>query len=290
LADREGADAPHFNGLKDVKLVRLDHATTAFSGWMKMRHALSANVAGKNLSFKPEVAAKGSDTARIWAQQMLAHNEWNHEKALKFSLKYGVPSDATALLAVPKAEMRDYEQRQAESRRNALEQSRKGRNWSGNRNQNWNAGSGGDPEIRVSFPEAESVEAFLPDRRVMELSRDGDLWGGNFEIPAEAPEGTYSVRVVAKMRDGSVQERAWTYNVDRTPPHGSAEFVTDNGLSVLEVKSEPDLAEVAAYATDGTKWVLKQVRPGVYRIALPRQLHLTIVMKDRAGNKGEIKL
>jgi hypothetical protein len=279
-----------FNGLHEVKTVQMDQRTTAFAGWMPGKRAMSATVEGKKLVFKPTIAPKGSDTARIWAQQMLASNHWEHEKALKFSLKYGVPSDATALLAVPKAEMRAYEAREAEARRAAREQSRQGRNWSGNKNQNWNASGGGDPEIRVSFQGAKSVEAILPDRRVIELTANGEVWGGNFEIPANAPEGTYKVRVVAKMADGTVQERSWTYDVDRTPPKGTAQFVREGAMLVVEVKSEPGLAEVAAYAEDGRKWVLKETKPGVYRVELPSKLHLTVVMKDRAGNKGELKL
>jgi hypothetical protein len=142
----------------------------------------------------------------------------------------------------------------------------------------------------VTFAHANAVEAILPDRRVIELVPNGDVWGGNFEIPATAPEGEYRVRIVAHLNDGTVTERSWTYRVDRTPPTGTTRFVLENGRLFLEVRSAKQLAEVAAYAGDGRKWVLKQVEPGVYRVEVPPTvgLRLTVVMKDSASNKGEI--
>jgi hypothetical protein len=229
---------------------------------------------------------------------MLATNNWTRRRdVLAFSLKYGVPSNATALLAVPAEEMKlfrekekAFQKEQAEQRRRELEAERRRRNWQGNQPQNWRSSGGGDPEIRVQFVDAKSVDAFLPDGRVLALKPDGDVWGGNFEIPANAVEGTYTVKVVATMKDGSRAERSWTYNVDRTPPSGKAQFVHENGKLFLEIHSEAKLAEVAAYAPDGKRWVLREIEPGVYRCEIPAEAaaHLTVVMKDYAGNKGEL--
>lgn len=297
LVSNEAAPAV-FPKLKQAKTVVIDPQTVAFCGWTNANKNLYAKVGLNTVAFRPQRIASGSDTARLWAQQMLAQGDWKHSRdVLAFSLKYGVPSNATALLAVPKeewaryeAKAKEFEKQQAEARRRQLEAARQGRAWAGNRNQNWSNSGGGDPEIRVQIPGAVRAEATLPDGRVIDLKRDGDTWGGNFEIPADAREGTYAVRAIGTMPDGSKVEKSWTYNVDRTPPTGTAKLLFENGGWVLEVRCQKPLAEVAAYGPDGTKWTLKAVSPGVYRIELPRRpdLKLTIVLKDLAGNKGTL--
>ncbi len=291
--------SPSISGLKQLKTRMVDPNTLVFFGWAQRNHTLLASFSGTKVAFEPMLLGKGNDTARLWAQQMLAAGRWagGSRQVLAFSMKYGVPSNATALLAVPNEEMRiyrakerEFEKKQAEQRRQELENDRQRRNWAGKRGQNWNSSGGGDPEIRVVIPGAKSVQAILPDRRVVDLNQDGDTWGGNFEIPADALEGTYAVRIQAKMADGTTKEQSWTYDVNRTPPVGKAQFLTEAGKLILEVKSAPGLPEVAAYSATGEKWVLKEVSPGVYRVEIPRNAgaKLTVVMKDRAGNKGEL--
>ena len=291
-----------FFKLRQPKTVVMDPQTLAFSGWLLRNETMAARFNGTRYAFKPKLIASGGDTARIWAQQMLATNRWQRAKdVLAFSMKYGVPSTATALLAVPEEEMKlfaekekEFQKMQAEQRKRELEVERQQRNWAGGRGgrqQNWTSSGGGDPEIRVTFHDAKSVDAILPDRRVLQLTAEGDVWGGNFEIPADALEGTYIVRVVATLRDGSRVERSWNYEVDRTPPHGKADILFIGSKPVLEVRSEKGLNEVAAFSTDGRKWILVEVRPGVYRVELPLGFNgsLTIVLKDRAGNKGQVQ-
>ncbi|RYG47952.1 hypothetical protein EON79_05905 [bacterium] len=290
-----------FAGLRQAKTVTMDSQTVAFSGWMTQRQAkkeLALRIGGTRMTFRPETISRGGDAARIWAQQMLAQEFWESNKdVLRFSLKYGVPSNATALLAVPEAEMRlfrakerEWKKAEAKRRRDELAAERQGRNWSGDENQNWRDSGGGDPEIRVTIPGAKSVDALLPDRRVIALKPDGDIWGGNFEIPASAPEGTYRVRILAQMADGTSFAKEWTYNVDRTAPVGKAEFLTEAGRRILEVKAEAGLREVVAYGPNGERWPLKEEKPGVYRVEIPAGTNgrLTIVLKDSAGNKGEL--
>ena len=296
--DSSSPTDPTFYRLRQPKIVNLDPDTMAFSGWLPKNMKIALRFYGHRYAFKPQLIAGGSDAARLWAQQILAgHSLRRRSDVLAFSMKYGVPSTATALLAVPEEEMKlfrdkekDYQKAQAVERRRQLEIERQRRNWASKRTQNWNASGGGDPEIRVEIPGAKSVEAILPDRRVLDLKQDGDVWGGNFEIPANALEGTYSVKIVGHMPDGTTVERSWTYDVDRTAPKGQAKFLVENGHLILEVKSESGLAEVAAYASDGHRWVLHEDSPGTYRIEIPKgtAVRLTVVLKDRAGNKGEL--
>ncbi|RYG36796.1 hypothetical protein EON81_08675 [bacterium] len=292
---------PTFAVMRQTKSVTMDEQTVAFSGWVRrndLKKPLALRVNGHRMTFKPEIIAQGSDAARLWAQQMLVQSDWKKRSdVLKFSMKYGVPSSATALLAVPEAEMRlfrakekEWNKAAAQRRREEREEERQQRNWSDGQNQNWNQSGGGDPEIRVTVPGAQNVDALLPDRRVIPLKADGDVWGGNFEIPASAPEGSYHVRILARMKDGTTTAKEWTYQVDRTAPSGKAEFVSEAGRKVLEIKAEAGLSEVVAYGPNGERWVLKEERPGVYRVEIPQVVsgRLTVVLKDGAGNKGEL--
>lgn len=280
--------APTIRGLRQTKTIPLDGQTYAFAGWVPKNRTLSTKIGSKAMAFRPKPIPAGADAARLWAQQMLAKGRWKGSRdVLAFSLKYGVPSNATALLAVPKEEMaryrakeKEFQKVQAEQRRRELEQARKARAWAKAHPQNWRSSGGGDPEIRVTIPGAVRVEAILPDRRVIPLKADGDVWGGNFEIPASAPEGTYRVRIVAHLKDGTTIERSWTYEVDRTAPKGRV----SSADGVLTVESEAQLPEVAAYGPDGSRWPLREERPGVYVGRAPRGA--TVVLKDKAGNKG----
>ncbi|MGV3614899.1 MAG: VIT domain-containing protein [Fimbriimonas sp.] len=294
--NQEAAKPLAIKGLRQAKSVFLNPNTVAFYGWVPRNRTLTGTYGGRTLAFRPQTVSKGGDTARLWAQQRLAQDQWKRRKdVLKFSMKYGVPSSFTALLAVPKEEMKLFRQKEkewnkkaAERRRQEREDDRNLRNF--NDRTNWNRSSGGDPEIRVTYPSATRVFAILPDGRVLNLTAMGDgVWGGNFDIPAAAPEGKYHVRIVAVNRDGDRDERTLDYDVDRTAPEGQATFRVEDGRLILEVRAERDLAEVAAFRPDGGKIVLEAKEPGLYRAELPlAAVRLTLVLKDGASNKREI--
>ncbi|HWD39429.1 MAG TPA: VIT domain-containing protein [Fimbriimonas sp.] len=296
VAKEDSGRSPTFAVLRQAKVVDLDDHTIAFMGWLRRNKKIAVRYHGQRVTVLPEKIGAGTDTARLWAQQVLANSTWRHGRdVLRFSLKYGVPSKLTALLAVPSSEMKLFREKEkhwqresAEQRRRELERAREKRDWSQNRNQNWQSSGGGDPEIRIQIPGARKVQALLPDGRVLDLTFENGEWAGNFEIPAAVPEGAYPVQVVAHMPDGSIVTRSWTYRVDRTAPTGTYKFVTDGGKLLLEVRSEKGLSEVAAFCQDGTKWLLNEVAPGLYRGEAPRERSFTIVLKDQASNKGEI--
>lgn len=287
---------PALKGLRQAKSVVLDAETVAFYGWMPRNRTIKGSYGGRALSFRPQTVSKGSDTARLWAQQRLAQDQWKRRRdVLSFSMKYGVPSSFTALLAVPKEEMKLFRAKEkewnkgaAERRKQELAEERNRRNFSNNTN--WNRSGGGDPEIRVTYPNASKVFAILPDGRVINLAKMANgVWGGNFDIPAAAPEGKYHVRIVAVDEKGQREERTLDYDVDRTAPEGVATFRVVDGKLMLEVRAEKDLSEVAAFRADGSKVVLIQVEPGLYRAELSLEaVKLTLVLKDGASNKREI--
>jgi hypothetical protein len=289
-AEPSPAKNPTFARLRDPKWVQLDDETIAFMGWVPKNRKIAVRHNGQREAFRPQLVHKGSESARLWAQQKLAQGNWhNRKEVLNFSLKYGVPSAYTALLAVPQEEMKLFRAKEKEYQLQQQRQARQQRDWAKQREQNWRNGRGGDPEIRVQFADAKSVDAILPDGRIVPLRLTNGTWGGNFDIPVAAPEGEYNVRVVALRTDGSTEEKKLSYSVDRTAPEAKAELKVINSRRVLEVKSEASLAEVAFYLSNGTKLVLKEVEPGVYRVELPKAAVTgMLVLKDSASNKREI--
>ena len=131
----------------------------------------------------------------------------------------------------------------------------------------------------------------LPDGRTINLVPTGEgYWGGNFEIPADSPEGDYAIRVYSMNKDGSTTIQQIVYTVDRTPPVGTASVVRMFGNLMLVVRSEAKLAKVFAVALNGAVIELKETSPGVYIAALPNDAggELRITMLDGAHNRGEI--
>jgi len=284
------ADSATFSVLRNGQAAMLNEHALAFAGWLPKDEKIAIRADGVRYAFVPDPIHKGPEAAQLWAQEMLANQQVHgRNQVLKFSMKYHIPSYATALLAVPQEEMKVYKAKAAQYRRKQLEQARQQRAWEKKRQENWNNSGGGDPEIRVQFTDAQKVFAVLPDGQVLDLRESKGFWGTNFEIPASAPEGNYEVKVVAIRADGSREEKTIEYKVDRTAPDGKITLKLVGDRVVIEVRSEPGLAEVAAYDGAGSKTVLKEVEPGLYRAILQnRPFSLTVVLKDKASNKREL--
>lgn len=282
----------NMTGLRDPQIVSSVPGATSFVGWKTGTGSFPVTVHGKRINVPVNLVTEGDETSKLWAHQMLINHTWkNRKEVLDFSMRYQVPSKYTALLAVPEEEMKLFREKAAEFEKKKKEEERQRRAWQENRNLNTPTTQGGDPEVRISFDDCISAHAKLPDGRVIELKRTGQgIWGGNFEIPADAPEGEYIVRVYAIKRNGEVIEKELKYTVDRTPPKGKVEVVKTMGVSVVRVESEPGLARVVAYL-GGTEIVLKETRPGVYTAALPPNANgeLLVVLFDGAHNRTELR-
>ena len=229
---------------------------------------------------------KGTDTAKLWAHQVLNQSEWRHNAdVLKFSLKYQIPSSQTALLAVPNEQMKLFREKAAEYQRLQREKARQSREWQKKQELNWNRSSGGDPEVRAQMPEAIKVEAILPDGRKFSLKKDTQgFWGGNFDIPVDAPEGDYVVTLVGTKSDGSTFEHLIHYNVDRTPPTG--EISVENGFYL--VKPNKPLAKAVAVLGSGTEENLVPTADGKYEFPVSKGRLVKVVLVDLAHNIREI--
>ncbi|MBS1703087.1 MAG: hypothetical protein JST12_15585 [Armatimonadetes bacterium] len=230
---------------------------------------------------------RGDDTAKLWANQKLVHMEYARPKdILKFSMKYQIPSSETALLAVPQEEMKLFREKAAEYQRQQREEARQKREWEKNRRLNWNNSTGGDPEIRIQMPDAISVKAILPDGREFDLKKDAKgFWGGNFDIPASAAEGEYTVRIVGTKADGSTFEETLNYTVDRTAPTG--EISVEKGFYYL--KPSETLARAVAVFGSGEETDFIPADDGRLELPAKKGRIVKVMLIDQAHNIGEMK-
>jgi hypothetical protein len=205
---------------------------------------------------------------------------------LNFSLKYQIPSTQTALLAVPTEQLKLFKEKAAEYERKQKAEARREREWQKNRELNWRNSSGGDPEIRVLMPEAIKVVATLPDGREFDLKRDAKgYWGGNFDIPAEAPEGDYSVKLTGTKRDGLTFGKTLQYQVDRTAPTG--EISSAKGFYVL--KANETLARAVAVFGSGQEVNMIPTENGLYETPIAKARLVKVMLIDNAHNIREVK-
>ncbi len=230
---------------------------------------------------------KGTDTSKLWAHQKLNQTQWRRSKdVLNFSMKYQIPSTQTALLAVPTEQLKLFKEKAAEYEQKKKAEARRQREWQNDRQMNWRNSSGGDPEIRVLMLEAVKVIATLPDGREFDLKQDAKgFWGGNFDIPAEAPEGDYSVKLTGTKRDGSTFEKTLQYQVDRTAATG--DLSSANGFYVL--KATETLTRAVAIFGSGQEVNMIPTEEGKYEIPMSKGRLVKVMLIDNAHNIREIK-
>lgn len=271
----------------------MDPYSFHFVGRMKSARAASIRIGERKFELFPRNVERGNWASKLFAQAMLTHREFkNKQEVLDFSLKYQVPSRFTALLAVPKEEWKLFEEKKKEyQRQEAARRRREQRNQmpgNGGRDPlNWSTSRGGDPEIRVHEPKALRAEAVLPDGRVLTLKPDvNGWWTGNFEIPANAPEGEYAVKIRFFSATGLLREQVVKYKVDRTSPEGK---LTIKGMT-LTLKSEPGLNDVTLQTESGQIIKFVETSPGVYQLTLDKlpKGKCVVVLKDDGSNKKVI--
>lgn len=241
----------------------------------------------KVFEYRQSVGARaGNDVAKLWAHQKLARWEISRrEDVVAFSLKYGVPSAQTALLAVPENQMEQFRKLDAEFRARQRQAERERRNWQNQRRQNWTQSGGGDPELRIELPGALEATAMLPDGRAFALRpTGGNFWGGNYDIPAEAKEGQYEITIKVLYPGGRTEIRTVKYAVDRTPPKGR--LTRRNGQ--IELISEPKLARVTAILADESEVPMEETAPGRYTLKGHDRVDKVVLMDD-AHNLAEVK-
>jgi hypothetical protein len=291
-------EKPKIKGLRGLYMMPAkDGKSYNFVGWMRRPGDVKIEKANFTKTMKVHGYDKGTDTAKLWAHQRLIQGPdiKRRSEALRFSMKYGVPSTTTALLAVPKQEMKLFKKKEAEFNRKRREMARRDREWEGSKPQNWQNSGGGDPEIRAHFPNAERAYAILPDGRVLDLKPTSNgYWAGSYDIPTTAGEGAYNVKVIAVDRDGTTSETLVPYFVDRTAPEGTVSARVSQGRLVIMVRSEKDLADVRALLPGGKQVKLEESEkePGLYSVSIvaPRETDaIKVVLLDKAHNRRELR-
>lgn len=283
--------AIHLNGLSSVYWAKPesgDQAARWFIGRRKGPGTVSVTTKGAKDAQRVIANTRGSDTSKLWAHQALVQRNWKtNREVLRFSLKYGIPSAQTALLAVPQEQMKLFKQKEAEFKRQQAEQARRDRAWQKERQQNWRNSNGGDPELRISLPGAVRAYAILPDGRRIDLRPNGDdIWGGSYDIPVLTPEGEFKIRVIGVRADGTEFEVLTSYEVDRTKPIGSYEI--EKGW--LIVRSEAKLARIIAVMKDGDEIPMKETEPGVYKLELEGRKPISVILFDANHNRGVVEI
>jgi hypothetical protein len=285
-------EAIKLKGLKNVLWTKPQAGDTS-ARWFIGRRKGSGNVSVQTTKDKKTVGkevqrvkanAKGTDTSKLWAHQVLVQKPFkNRREVLNFSMKYQIPSNQTALLAVPQEQMKLFRKKEAEFKRQEAERARRERAWQNQRDQNWNRSGGGDPEIRIQLPEAVEAYAVLPDGRRIELRQGADgFWGGSYDIPATANEGEYKIKVVGVRKDGTTTETTTSYDVDRTAPDGKCAI--EKGF--LVIRSEAGLARVIAVMSNGDEVEVKESEEaGIYKLELKGRNVESVVLFDHAHNK-----
>lgn len=290
-----GQGLPRVSGLKRGHVTQFregvsDDPAVYFSG-IATGPTITVQQGGNSRVVSIGRVSAGNDVVKVWAQAELV--DGYRGDLLEFSLKHQVPSYATALLAVPNSEKRLFEQKRKEylarlrkERARMEREAQLARRRGGVPQVNWQSSRGGDPQILLEAKDAEKVFAVLPDGRVLSLRQlSTGWWTVNFEIPADAPEGTYKVRLVVVRKDGSRREEDIEYTVDRTAPTG----VAFRQGGVVTVESEPGLAVVEAYTVAGRRIVLQEVQPGKYQATTTLTEAVAFVLaKDNASNMARL--
>lgn len=162
----------------------------------------------------------------------------------------------------------------------------------------------GDPLISVDAPaDAQQVIAVLPDGeiKVLEYNTQAKRWEARFDIPFYAREGSYTIKILVVLHDGTRKTLTMNYTVDTTPPSGKA---------VASVKGEPqhkvrltldaddDTARVVALLPwgDRVEMVRSTTDPGQFwtLVSVPETqrepAEVTFVLTDKAHNRMSVQI
>ena len=189
---------PTIYGLEDAHAVNLDAQTVAFTGWTLTPSGISADFEGKRYRTRPQIVPKGSDSARLWAQQMIASGAVSGTDAVReASFKYGIPTNVTAMFAGEPTPGKTANEPE----------------WAPNDTGSWRLIGQDGSGLRVEVPNARQVQAILPGGQTVYMIPNGDVWRGSFSVPAAAPSGLWSVRIRATLKDGRTLERECRFHV-----------------------------------------------------------------------------
>lgn len=165
----------------------------------------------------------------------------------------------------------------------------------------YSARLGGDPLISVNAPaDALRVIAVMPDGEIkpLEYIVERGRWEARFDIPTYMPEGQYLITVTVVLKDGTSRQMTLSYNVDLTPPSGTATAALVDGSSRvrLDVAASEDAARVTALTPWGERLNMRSTGergrfyavidvPGEYRAG---GFAVSFVLLDNAHNRATV--
>jgi Ca-activated chloride channel family protein len=215
-------------------------------------------------------------------------------EAIELGLAYGLVTPYTSFLAIPETElteaaksavgsMRERRRHILTARTDAAALSRMNM-------------PPGDPVLRVNAPrDATRVTAMFPFGLSQDLSYDemSECWMTRFLVPVDVPDGTYEVRVVIALADGSVKVALAHYTIDSHEPSLDVEAKAVNGGVVIRVMADEPALEVRV-AVVGDLRNTRSLAPQSDRrtfeghlVLPPGRYRLRIVVADLARNETE---
>jgi Ca-activated chloride channel family protein len=153
----------------------------------------------------------------------------------------------------------------------------------------------GDPILRVHAPrDAKRVTAMFPFGLTQDLAYDAmsESWMTRFLVPNDVADGTYEVRTVIELLDGTVNVAACSYTIDSRAPEVDVDAKPSvDGVDVRVLCDEPALEARAAAVDDLRKVVSltagfdKRTFSG-HLVLAPGHHRLRIVVADAARNES----
>ena len=166
----------------------------------------------------------------------------------------------------------------------------------------------GDPIISVRAPaDARRVTAYFPFGLTKRMTFDPSTqtWRARFLVPKGVADGLYQVTVVVEDAQGAFRDLDLPYRLDSSGPDMTVDLAEDRvaagGRLALEVEVEEPAGEVTVFCealseeqvplessgVEGLRWKAWLQIPG----DVARGSHeLTVVARDRAGNRSERKV
>jgi Ca-activated chloride channel family protein len=154
----------------------------------------------------------------------------------------------------------------------------------------------GDPVLRVHAPrDAARVTAMFPFGQAQDLAYDdeSESWMTRFLVPNDVADGSYEVRVIIVLADGTVQATLAHYTIDSKEAQVEVDASpSEDGIDVRATADEA-LIEVRIAASDDLRHAValtpsadKRAFTGHIRLA-PGRHRLRIVASDLARNETE---
>lgn len=160
----------------------------------------------------------------------------------------------------------------------------------------------GDPLISIDAPaDAQRVVALMPDGEIktLEYNIGASRWEARFDIPSYATEGEYVITIIVVLKDATRKQLTLRYNVDITPPAGTATAIIPTEVSQklrLDITASEDTARVAALMPWGERVdMVSSTEPNKFYavVSIPDEykntaLVVSYVLTDKAHNRTTI--